>query len=96
LIQDKGIEPNVIEYLQCPPNVEELHRIIALLGVSPRNIIRKNEEDYQTSGAKDLSLNDDQLIKLMVKFPKLIERPIVLANGKAIIGRPPENVLTII
>lgn len=96
LLNDNGIEPKIIEYLNTPPSESTLKEIISLLGVSPRNIMRKNEDIYKTSGANDPSLNDSQLIKLMVEHPKLIERPIVIANGKAALGRPPENVLDII
>ncbi len=96
LLKENDIEPEVVEYLVNPPTVAKLKEIISLLGVEPRSIIRKGEEVYKSSGADNLSLNDSQLIALMVAHPKLIERPIVLANGKAALGRPPEKVLEII
>ncbi len=96
LLKEQGIEPTVVEYLVNPPTASELQEIIAVLEVNPRDMIRKNEQVYTTSGAHALSLSDTQLIELMIQYPELIERPIVLANGKAAMGRPPENVLGII
>ena len=96
LIQEKGIQPEVIEYLKTPPSESELDNILNMLDLEPRDLMRKNEAEYKDAGMNDESLDRKSLIKGMVENPKLIERPIVLANGKAVIGRPPENVLTII
>ncbi len=96
LLQAKGIEPEIIEYLKTPPTEQELADILDLLGLEPRDLMRKKEKEYKENGLDNESLSREQLIAAMVKFPRLIERPIVLANGKAAIGRPPENVLDIV
>ena len=97
LLQEKGIEPRIVKYLETPPSAEELREIIRLLGLSsPRELMRRKEKEYKELGLDDPSLSDDALIEAMVKHPRLIERPIVIANGKAAIGRPPENVLAIL
>ena len=95
LLRDNGHEPNVINYLITPPNVNELNNICKSLGKRPEEVIRKGEREY-----KELKINkidrDDDLLIAMVTLPKLIERPIVIRGAKAIIGRPPENVLKLI
>jgi arsenate reductase len=96
LLERKGIAPRVIEYLTTPPSAAELNRILELLDLEPRALMRKNEAEYRELGLDDASLTRTQLIEAMVDNPRLIERPIVLANGKAAIGRPPENVERII
>jgi len=96
LLQEKGIEPTIINYLENPPKQTELKQILQLLGVKPRDIMRKNEEPYKTLSLNDATLSDSQLIKAIVDNPILLQRPIVVANGKAAIGRPPENVLEIL
>ena len=96
LLNDQGIEPNIVEYLKTPPTKEELTKILAKLGLKPRDLIRKKEDAYAICQLDDMSFSDDEIIDFMVKHPILIERPIVLAHGKAAIGRPPENVLEII
>jgi arsenate reductase len=96
LLRGRGIEPEIIEYLKTPPSAAELKRILALLGKRPREIMRKGEAVYKEKGLKDESLGDDALIAAMVADPILIERPIVVANGKARLGRPPETVVEIV
>ena len=96
LLQEQGIEPEIIEYLKTPPSAEELNDILQKLGMEPRDLMRKNEAEYKASGLNDESLDRQALIKGMVKHPIVIERPIVVANNKAVIGRPPETVLTIL
>jgi len=93
LLEEKGIQANVVEYLKTPPSASELTRIISQLGISPRDLLRKGEAVYKDLNLKDDSFTDDQLINIMIENPKLIERPIVITNGKAKIGRPPESVL---
>jgi arsenate reductase len=95
LIQEKGEKPEIIEYLSQVPTKAELKNIIAMLGIRPEELIRKGEDDFK-SYFKGKNLTDDQWIQAMVDYPKLIERPIVIKNGKAAIGRPPENVLNIL
>ena len=96
LLKDNGVEPTIVEYLKTPPAPNEIDNILNLLGITPRDLMRKNEADYKAAGMDDNSLGRDALIKGMHENPKLIERPIVLANGKAAIGRPPESVLDIL
>ncbi len=95
LLQEKGIEPEIIEYLKTPPNKTKLKEILSLLDMAPRDLMRKKESAYKEAGLDDDSLSKDELIAAMIENPVLIERPIVLANGKAAIGRPPESVLDI-
>ncbi|PCJ57430.1 MAG: arsenate reductase (glutaredoxin) [Rhodospirillaceae bacterium] len=94
LLQERGIQPVVIDYLKTPPTAAEIRRLLHLLKLAPEALIRKNEAEYKAIA--DLNLDADGLIAAMAKFPKLIERPIVVANNRAAIGRPPENVLEII
>ncbi len=96
LLEEKGVAPDIIEYLKTPPTVDQLKEILALLNLSPRELMRKKESEYKELDLANTSLSDDDLIKAMVENPILIERPIVVANGKAALGRPPENVLEIL
>jgi arsenate reductase len=96
LLEEHGISPIIIEYLKSPPTAEQLKEILALLGIAPRKLMRKKESVYAECGLSNPSLSDSDLIDFMVKHPILIERPIVLANGKAAIGRPPAQVLEIL
>lgn len=96
LLEARGLTPRVIEYLQTPPSAAELDRILKLLGLEPRELMRRQEAEYRDLGLDDPKLSRAQLIDAMVQHPRLIERPIVLANGKAAIGRPPANVLAIL
>ena len=96
LLQEQGIEPEVIEYLKTPPSAEELNNILQKLGIEPRELMRTKETEYKTSGLDDKTLDRQELINGMVNHPILIERPIVIANNKAAIGRPPEAVQSIL
>lgn len=96
LLQSRGIEPEVIEYLKSPPSAAELDGILRKLGKEPRAAMRRQEPPYKELSLDDPSLGRDRLIRAMAENPVLIERPIVLANGKARIGRPPEAVLEIL
>ena len=95
LLKEKGVEPEIHEYLKAPISKEQLEEILALLNVSANGLIRSSEEIYKELG---LSKDDpeEQLIDAMVKHPKLIQRPIFVNNGKAAVGRPPENILAIV
>jgi len=94
-LRDNGHDPKVIEYLKTPPNVKELINICKTLGKRPKDIIRKGEQEYKALKINKI-VSDDDLLKAMVRHPKLIERPIVIKGEKGIIGRPPENVLKLI
>ena len=96
LLQENGVEPDIRLYLQDPPDASELQGILDKLGKSPRELMRKGEAQYKEQGLADANLDDNALLAAMVATPKLIERPIVLANGKAAVGRPPESVLEIL
>ena len=96
LLRDRGIVPDIIEYLKSPPSAEKLQEILGLLGLMPRELMRRKEDVYTECGLDNESLSEADLIDFMVKHPILIERPIVLTNGKAAIGRPPEKVLEIL
>ena len=96
LVQERGFEPDIRLYLENPPSEDEIREILTLLGRSPRELMRKGEAEYKEQGLAEPSLDDDALISAMAATPRLIERPIVLANGKAAVGRPPESVLDIL
>lgn len=96
LLTGRGIEPEVVYYLETPPTIQELDNILTLLGCEPMDIMRTSELEYRELELNKPTLTREQLMAAMVAHPKLIERPIVLANGKAAVGRPPENVLSIL
>lgn len=96
LLAEKDIQVETIEYLKTPPSKQELKQILSMLNLTPRQLMRTHETEYKDNNLADESLSQDQLIDAMLKFPKLIERPIVVCNGKAAIGRPPETVLEIL
>jgi arsenate reductase (glutaredoxin) len=94
LLRDRGIQPQVIEYLRTPPSAEELRGILAMLRLSPRQLLRGGEA--KAAGLDDPSLDDNRLIEAMLSNPAVIERPIVVVGHQARIGRPPERVLEIL
>lgn len=97
LLQERGIELEVVEYLKTPPSEAQLSDIIASLGLgTARDLMRKKEAEYKDLNLADENLTEAQLVQAMVNHPRLIERPIVINDGKAAIGRPPENVLDIL
>ncbi|MGN2254815.1 arsenate reductase (glutaredoxin) [Frateuria sp. GZRe12] len=96
LLQARGIEPEVVNYLDTPPGVDELKNLLHLLGMTPRQLLRTGEAEYKELGLDDPAVGDQALLQAMVAHPKLIERPIVVAGGKAAIGRPPEAILAIL
>lgn len=96
LLQEQGIEAEIILYLEKPPKSSELKSILSKLGIEARALLRKGEPDFKAQGLADKSLSDTHLIKMMCQFPKLIERPIVIKGNKAVLGRPPENALALI
>jgi arsenate reductase len=96
LLQEKGIDAEVVEYLGTPPDATQLEYILTLLGLEPRELMRSHESEYREQGMDNPDLTREQLIMLMVQYPKVIQRPIVIKDGKAAIGRPPETVLEIL
>lgn len=93
ILEDNGIDVDIIEYLKESPNKETLLQIINLLDIKPRDLMRKGETVYKEKLLNNENLTDDDLVQFMVDNPILIERPIVYDDNRAIIGRPPENVL---
>ena len=96
LLEEKGIEPTITKYLDTPPDIATLTGILKMLNMEPRDLMRKNEKEYKELDLNNPDLSRDDLIKAMVENPKLIERPIVIKDGKAALGRPPEQVLEIL
>ncbi|MFK4025457.1 arsenate reductase (glutaredoxin) [Stutzerimonas balearica] len=96
LLQARGMEPTIVRYLDTPPSEAELHALLAKLGFSARQLLRTGEEEYQSLGLADTALTDAQIIAAMARHPRLIERPILIAGDKAVIGRPPERVLELL
>lgn len=96
LLEERGIKPNIVAYLETPPSAAEIERVLALLGREPRGLMRLGESEYRDQGLDNPSLDRGALIDAMVQTPKLIERPVVIAGAKAALGRPPEAVLDIL
>lgn len=96
LLREQGLEPEVVLYLETPPNAKTLKVLLSKLGIGARDLLRKGEGAYKELNLADEKLSEAALIKAMVENPKLIERPIAINGDKAVIGRPPENVLQII
>ena len=96
IIKDRGLKPAVVEYLKAPLKKSELENISRLLNKRPKDLIRRNEIDFKKNNIKEIIENDAEIINAMLRFPKIIERPIVFSKSKAVIGRPPENVLKLL
>lgn len=96
LLKSRGVEPQVVEYLKTPPDAATLDRLLGLLGLEPRQLMRRKEPPYAALGLDDPAKSRAELIAAMVANPVLIERPIVVKDGKAALGRPPEKVLEIL
>jgi arsenate reductase (glutaredoxin) len=96
LLGAKGITPTIIEYIKIPPTLEKLKETLSQLRIAPRDLMRKKEDAYKELDLENPSLSKKELIDFMVEHPILIERPIVIENGKAAIGRPPKQVLDIL
>lgn len=96
LIRARGIEPEVVEYLRTPPDAAALRKILKMLGIGPRQLLRTGEPEYRELGLDGDEVGDDRIIEAMIRHPRLIQRPIVVAGEAARIGRPPEQVLEII
>ncbi len=95
LLQEKGIEPKIYKYLDEHPTKEQIKEVLKMLGVGPREIMRTKEKIYKELGLKDVD-DDEKLIEAMAEHPKLIERPIVIKEGKAVLGRPPQKVIELV
>jgi len=95
LLEEQGVEAKVVKYLDTPPSRAEIVDVLTMLGLNARELMRTKEDIYKELGLKDVS-DEDALIDAMVENPKLIERPIVIKDGKAAIGRPIENIIELI
>lgn len=96
LLEERGLQPEIVDYLSTPPSAAELSAILDQLGMQPRDLMRRDEAEYQQLDLDRPTLTRDELLAAMVAHPRLIQRPIVQANGKAVLGRPPEAVLDIL
>ena len=95
LLEEQGVDAEVVKYLETPPSKDEIAEVLKMLGISARELMRTKEDIYKELGLKDVS-DEDALIDAMVAHPKLIERPVVIKDGKAAIGRPIENIVEIL
>ena len=95
ILEDKNVDYTCIEYLKTPLSKEEIVNIVDMLKIPTIELIRKTEKEFSENNISLID-NDDQLIDMIVKFPKLMQRPIIVAGDKAVIGRPPEKILDII
>lgn len=96
MIRASGEEPVIVEYLKTPPSRERLVALIALMGIAPRDLLRQKGTPYDELGLGEARWSDDELIDFMIAQPILINRPIVVAGGKAVLARPSERVLDIL
>lgn len=96
LLRERGIVPEIVEYLKTPPGPAALDALLDMLGMEPRALMRKREAEYEANGLADPALDRAALVRAMSQTPILIERPIVVAGGKAALGRPPEAVLDVL
>ena len=96
ILEEHNIQPDIILYLENTPNKKKIQELLQQLGKKPRDILRKSEDAYKDKGLSDINLSDDALLNAMLAEPRLIERPIVVSNNNAVLGRPPENVLELI
>jgi arsenate reductase (glutaredoxin) len=96
LLEAEGIIPTVVKYLEAPPTAAALSDLLDMLGLEPRGLMRKGEAEYTELNLANPDLTREQLIQAMVMHPRLIERPIMIKDGQAIIGRPPEKVLDLL
>ena len=96
ILRENGVEPEVVEYLKTPLQKKELQMISNALGLRPASFVRINENDYKENGIAEYLDDDEKVFQYIVKYPKIMERPIVVSNGIGVIGRPPSNVLGLI
>lgn len=92
LLEARGVQPTIVRYLETPPSAEELDRVLTQLGMEPQELMRTKEDRYEELGLAGKELSRAEAIRVLVENPILIERPIVVRGGKAVIGRPPERI----
>ena len=93
LLRENGIEPEIIQYLKTPLSIDELKSISNKLNLSPKDFVRKNDSKYKELKLSELDINDDEMLHVIAKSPRILERPIIVRGQEAVIGRPPENIL---
>ena len=96
LLEARGLTPNIVRYLETPPSVEQLRDLLSKLNLPARQLLRSGEEEYKALNLADVSLSEEQLLSAMAAHPKLIERPILIAGARAVIGRPTEKLLELL
>ena len=96
LLQGRGVSPRIVDYLGAPPSADALRDLLRQLGLPARELLRSGEPEYAALGLADPALSDAQLIAAMAANPRLIERPVFVHGGRAVIGRPPERVLELL
>lgn len=96
LLQSRGVQPQVVLYLETPLDAAAITELLAALGVAARDLLRRGEEEFAQLGLDDSALGEDALIQAMATHPRLIERPVYVRGGRAVIGRPPERVLELV
>ena len=96
IIKSKNFEPTIILYLVNKLSKAEVKKLLSKLGLSIRDILRAGEDEYKNNNLKNEDLTDDKLIDFLIKFPKLLQRPIVVKNNRAVVGRPPEKILSVL
>ena len=95
LLEERGVSPDIVLYLETPPDRKQIMNLLSMLGMSAGDLVRRGEQDYKSCGL-DRNSTDEEIVNAMATHPKLIERPIVVKGKKAVLGRPPENVLELI
>jgi arsenate reductase len=96
LLRANGVEPQIELYLENPLDSQAIGNLLGKLGISAAQLVRRSEQDFKDNNLGQADISEDQLIAAMVKYPKLIERPIVVSGNRAVLGRPPENVLELL
>ena len=96
LLKENGIEPKIIEYLKAPLSINELKKLSKMMGLRPKEFVRRNETEFKDNDLIQSLDNDNALFQAMADYPKIMERPIIVRGNKAVIGRPPENGLTLL
>ncbi|MDF3031277.1 MAG: hypothetical protein K0R03_1835 [Moraxellaceae bacterium] len=96
LLEARGVQPDIVRYLETPPDAATLKQLLRTLGISARELLRTKEDEYRELGLDDPALGEDALIAAMVAHPRLIERPVAVCGQRAVIGRPPEKVLELL
>ncbi len=96
ILTDKGHSPRIVKYLENTPSLAELEKLVALLGIPPGELVRNTEAEYKQAGLDNLAVDDQAIMQAIVAHPILLQRPIVVRGDRAVIGRPPENVLELL